>query len=133
MKKIISKNLFLIITFIIIVVPIITQAQVISGLVYECSSGGANPVYGNCTFNDLVAATRNVVNRITILALEFTVVIIAWAGFKYMTSEGNPGKIREATKMFQNVAVGIGFIIAAWVIVQLIARGLGVTSFTFTP
>jgi phosphotransacetylase len=129
-----SKFLLVMAFMFVLSLPAFVYAQRVSNLVYECVSGsGDTAVYGNCSFEDLVAATRNVVNRLTILALEFTVVVIAYAGFKYMTSEGNPGKIREATNMFKNVAIGIGFIICAWVIVQLIARGLGVTSFTFTP
>ncbi len=41
-----------------------------------------------------------------------------------MISEGNPAKISEATKMFKNVALGIIFIMAAWLIVTLITNSL---------
>jgi hypothetical protein len=94
---------------------------IISGLTYECDHTQA----GECTWDDLLAATKNVLDKGTIFALEFSVIVIAYAGFKYMTSEGNPGKIKEANTMFYKVAIGIVVILAAWLIVTLILGALG--------
>lgn len=92
-----------------------------SGLTYECFSGG---VYGNCTFADLVAAVQNFTNRLTVLVLAFTVVPIAWAGALYMVSGGNAGNRTKANEMLKKVAIGIFFMLAAWLIVNLIASTL---------
>ncbi|MBI4155774.1 MAG: hypothetical protein HY507_00900 [Candidatus Zambryskibacteria bacterium] len=88
-----------------------------TGITYEC-------VDGNCDFNDLVRATNKVVDFGRNFALLFSVVVIAYAGFLYMTSEGNPGKLAEANKMFVSVGKGIIFVMAAWLIVHLITNSL---------
>ncbi len=97
-----------------------------TGITYECveTNQAGDKVYGNCGYNDLIAAIKKVVKWGTIFALEFSVVVIAYAGFKYMTSAGNPGKIAEANKMFLRVVQGIILILAAWLIVTLITNAL---------
>lgn len=99
-----------------------------SGLVSECVTNG---VYGNCTFEDLIEATRIVINKLTLLAMGFCVITIAYAGFLFLTSEGNSGKISQAKGVLTKVVIGMCFIFGAWVIVNLIAKGLGVTAFSF--
>lgn len=95
------------------------------GLTYECFTGtGDDAVYGNCTWTDLVAATMNVINKVIPIAIGFSVVVIAWAGFIYMTEGSTPGGRARANKMFRNVGIGIFFIIAAWMIVNLISNAL---------
>ncbi len=90
------------------------------GIVYECSTG----LPGECTFDDLIKAAKHITDFLTVFALEFSVVVIAFAGFKYMTSGGNPGERQAANKMLLSVAKGIFFILAAWVIVTLITSTL---------
>lgn len=128
------KIKIIIFLFVSLVLPTQRALAETSGLVYECVSGsGASAVYGNCSWQDLIAATSNLVNKLTVLAIGFSVIVIAWAGFKYMTSGGSPQKISEANGIFTKVAIGLGFIIGAWAIVTLILKGLGVTSVAFTP
>jgi hypothetical protein len=71
------------------------------GIVYEC-----NPP-GDCTYGDLIAAVKRAIDWMIIFTLEFSVVIIAYAGFNYMISGDNPGKRAEANKMLTKVAIGI--------------------------
>ena len=96
-----------------------------TGITYECGDG---LTAGNCSFEDLIAATKRLTDFGTVFALEFSVVVIAWAGFKYMISGDNPGERKKANEMFQKVGLGILFILAAWLIISLILNGLKVTS-----
>lgn len=105
----------------VLFLPLILQAQ-ISGFVYECNSGRA----GECTFDDLIRAVNNIVNQGTVLAIGFSVVVIAWAGIRYVVSGGNPSERTKATNMLLSVVKGIVIIIAAWAFVRLIIAGLGV-------
>lgn len=96
-----------------------------TGITYECVSiKNGVTVYGECGYNNLIQATKKALDKIFIFVLEFSVVVIAWVGFNFMISQGNPGKIKEARDMFLKVAKGIGFILAAWLIVNLIATAL---------
>ncbi len=92
-----------------------------TGITYEC-------VDGNCDFNDLIAAVRKVTNWGTLFALQFSVVVIAYAGFKYMISGDNASERAAANKMLISVVKGIVFILAAWLIVHLIVSSLVSTS-----
>lgn len=76
------------------------------------------------SFEQLLIAVKSVINFAVKFVLMFTVVIIAWAGWLYMSSGGNSGKRQEANKMFVNVGWGIFYIMAAWLIVTLITNAL---------
>lgn len=99
--------------------PVISDAQ---QLVYECNSGAP----GECTFDDLITAVKRLTDWGTVFAIGFSVIVIAWAGIRYILSGGNPGERTKATNMLLSVVKGIVIIIAAWGIVRLILTGLGV-------
>jgi hypothetical protein len=97
-----------------------------SGISYTCTGTDANgnPTYDCETFADLIAAIKNVLNFATTIALSFSVVVIVYAGWLYLTSGGNPTQISRAHKMFGKVAWGIVWILAAWLIINLIMTTL---------
>lgn len=122
--------------FFLIAVPFFTKADTSvpsgTGISYECVQKGAGPngtdVYGNCTFADLIVGTKKVVDFGVKFALFFSVIVIAYAGFNYMISGDIPSKRQEANKMLRKVAIGIVFILCAWLIVTLILNALGVNN-----
>lgn len=99
-----------------------------TGFTYECiePTAGPNggPRYGNCTWNNLIEAVQRFFDFLIPFALFFTVVVLTYAGFFYMKSGTNPSDRTKANRMFQNVAIGIFFILAAWLIVKLITNAL---------
>ncbi|MEQ1561226.1 MAG: hypothetical protein ABL899_00720 [Nitrospira sp.] len=107
--------------------PSKTGTGEISGITYQCvKTVDGQKVYGDCGFNDLVEATNFVVRWGTGFALAFSFIVIAYAGFKYMISGGSTGELQKAKDILVKVAKGIGYILAAWLIVTLILNGLGV-------
>src|SRR3989344_7570286 len=102
-----------------------------TGITYECekdgpvdSSGNVTKVYGDCDFTDVVNAIKRMVDWGIIFALQFSVIVIAYAGFNYMISGDNASKRATANKMLLKVAIGIAWIIGAWLVVTLIANAL---------
>lgn len=97
-----------------------------SGIVPICYTGSDTaPVDVPCeTFDALITAIKKVIDWGVGLVLMFSVVIIAYAGSIYLRSGGNSGKRDKANKMFVSVAKGIFFILAAWLIVNLIMNAL---------
>lgn len=93
-----------------------------SGIVTGCQQSGKEVPCDS--FFQLIQAVKNVINTVVALALAFSVVIIAWAGWQYMTSGGEPAKRTKANAMFEKVAWGIGWVLAAWLIVNLIVTAL---------
>lgn len=105
------------------------QASPGTGITYECVQDiGGQKVYGNCTFNDLVSAVKDFFKAVFPLVFGFTSVIIAYAGYLYMTSGGNSGQRAKANKMFVSLAWGVFFMLAAWTIVTLVLNSLANSS-----
>lgn len=96
-----------------------------TGITYECSrTANGTTVYGDCSYDDLIRAVQKFFDVVIPLALGFSVVVIAFVGFNYMISGANPGKRKEANQMLEKVAIGIFFMLAAWLIVTLVANSL---------
>lgn len=112
--------------FCVLISPFLVSAQG-TGITYVCTGGAP----GECTFDDLIRAVQRVVNWGTVFALQFSVIVLAYAGFKYMTSGDNPGERKEANRLLTNVVKGIALIIGAWLMVRLIITALGVRADTF--
>ena len=47
-----------------------------------------------------------------------------YAGFKYITAEGNPSKIANLKKILGNIVLGIVIMLCAWLIVRTIMNVL---------
>lgn len=105
--------------------PPVTSPPAGTGITYECKETvNGETVYGNCKFNDLITATIKLVKFGVTITLMLSVVVIAFAGSKYMISGDKPGERQKANEMLRKVAIGIVFILAAWLIVTLIANSL---------
>lgn len=109
------------ILFLVMWMPLLLSAQG-TGIVYVCVSGAP----GECDFNDLIMAVTSVVNWATIFAIQFSVIVIAYAGFKYMISGDKPAERSAANAMMLKVVKGMALILLAWVIVRLILSALQV-------
>ena len=96
------------------------------GITYVCvgTINGQTSEVPCSTFTQLIAAVKGIVGFATTLALSFSVVVIVYAGWKYMTSGGSPEKRSEANKMFQKVLWGIFWILGAWLVINLIMNTL---------
>ena len=77
----------------------------------------------SCTFNSLVQLVDNIIDFIITISVSVSAIMFAYAGFLYLS--GNPGKIKQAHGIFKNVAIGLIFILGAWLIVKAILTGLG--------
>jgi len=101
--------------------PSTRPAATDTGITYECEKNG---VYGNCSFDDFIKAVKKIINAGTVLALAFSVVVIAYAGFIYMKSGDSAAERSKANTMFVKVGIGIAAILGAWLIVKLITDQL---------
>lgn len=66
-----------------------------------------------------------VFNIIWVVAVGFSVVMFIIAGFKYLTAQGDPSKVWEATRMVIYGAVGIGVMILSFSIVWILRLTIG--------
>jgi hypothetical protein len=94
-----------------------------TGITYECVDDKTGAP-GNCTWDDLIAATKKIVDWGIEFALFFTVVVLVYIGGEYMYYSDNASKRAAANQHFISVAKGIFFMLAAWLIVTLITSSL---------
>lgn len=74
---------------------------------------------------------KNVVSVIVGLAFMTMLVLIVWAGIKYLTSGGEPKAVASAHQTVTWALLGIIFMAVAWLVLQLIRTftGIDVTVF----
>lgn len=74
----------------------------------------------------------NVISVIVGLGFIALLVMLIWAGFKYLTSGGEPKAIQGANLTATWAILGIFFLAVAWLVLQLIGNftGINVTNFT---
>ncbi len=79
------------------------------------------PCTDKCTFTDVFRLFNNFLKFFfTTLLAPLFVCILIYAGFKYITAQGDPSKIVKIKKMLINIIKGIVLILCAWLIVHTI-------------
>ena len=82
---------------------------------------GLVPCIDDCGFKDLITLINSIVKFILVnLAIPISAIMFAYAGFELVTSGGNTEKKSQAKKIFINVAIGLIFVAAAFLIVQTV-------------
>jgi hypothetical protein len=73
----------------------------------------------------------NLISVVVGLGFIALLVLLVWAGFKYLTSGGDPKNIQAAHQTVTWALLGVLFLAIAWLILQLIAAftGIDVTIF----
>ena len=138
MKKILTKISIILGTLIVInIIPVIVIAQTQTftppsgDQTFSPPEGGVpilitNPLNCGSAGNsdnkcDLTAFINLILKNVIMpLAAVAAVGYIIWAGFSYVTAQGNPGKIAEAHKRLLYALIGTGILLGAAAISQVI-------------
>lgn len=75
-----------------------------------------------CDFKAVVATFQRILTFLLYLSIPLVVGIILYTGFKYLTAGGDAYKLEEAKKMLIPVAIGIFWVLAAWLVVNTILK-----------
>lgn len=104
-------------------VPEIANAAVLVSIVPdECTKGAP------CGWIGLIKMGQNILHDAVVFVGMAAVVSITYAGYLYITSQGNDKKISDAHAIFEKVVWGIFFTLGAWLLVYSITDWLGVNS-----
>jgi len=83
----------------------------------KCGTSATNP----CGFNDILVLINTVIHFILYdLAIPIAAIMFAYAGFELVTSGGSTEKKSKAIKIFTNVAIGLIFVAASFLIIKTI-------------
>jgi len=94
--------------------PLIAQAE-------PCTKGFlCDPL--KAEFSSIPLFIAGALKVVVMIALPIIVLFFVIAGFKFISAQGNPGKLDEARKNFMWVVIGALLIMGAWVLATLIAE-----------
>jgi|GEM_PF-3878082 len=79
------------------------------------------PCTDKCTFTDVFRLLNNFITFFfKSLLVPIVVLMIMYAGFQYLTAEGNPSKKANLKKLIWNLIKGVLLILCSWLIVRTI-------------
>ena len=118
---------FAIVTLFMVAPPALSFAQVgLKTIVPEkCQGANAATQCGLCEFAQLA---QNILNDAIYFAVVVSAILIAWAGWQYLTAGGQPYKVKSAKKTFTNIVIGLVLVVASWLFVNTILNALTGTS-----
>ncbi len=93
------------------------------------AKGSLVPCTNDCDFSSVFELINKLIDfLITDLLLPVAVLMFVYAGYKYITAEGNPGKRADVKKMVGHLILGMLIILLAWVIVKTLLGVIGYTN-----
>ncbi len=107
-----------------------TKYFIIAAIIFlgltSIANAGLVPCTGpdSCNFTQLGQMLMNVIMELFKLAIIFTGVGFAWAGFLYLTAGGDSGQIKKAHNVFGKIIIGFLILCCSFLIVNLIAATL---------
>jgi hypothetical protein len=90
--------------------------------------GSLIPCTNKCSFPDIIKLFNNILTfLITTVFLPLFVLVFMYAGYTYLTAQGNPSKIANVKKLLINVIIGLVIVLTAWLLVRVFFQTIGVT------
>ncbi len=80
---------------------------------------------GLSTERDIRVIIARVIRVVLFFLGTLAVILIIYAGFVYMTSQGEADKVKQAKDIFKNAIIGLLIVLSAYAIVSFIFRSMG--------
>ncbi|HEY4496320.1 MAG TPA: pilin [Candidatus Paceibacterota bacterium] len=123
------RSVIFLATFILIFVALTTPFSVQAVWVPDQPLIPCDGYTVKCDFDKLIVLANNIISMAIYLAILVAVAMFAFAGWLYLTSAGDTGKMKQAHTIFTNAAMGFVFVLTAWLIVTLILSALASKAF----
>jgi len=85
----------------------------------QCGPGTAKL---ECTICDLFQLAQNIYNFVIVFAFILALGALVWAGFKMMTSAGDPAKYKDALGKIRTILIGLAILLLAGLIVDTVLK-----------
>lgn len=102
---------------------LVPQVRTTDATVLSADSGGTGlvPCTDTCGFNDVITLINNIITfLITQLFIPIVILLFVYAGFKYITAQGNPAKVANIKKMVLHIVLGMILVLCSWLIVKTV-------------
>lgn len=77
-----------------------------------------------CDFNQLIVMFNRIISFLLYLSVPLVLGMIMFTAFKYLTANGDPGKLASAKKMLVPVVIGIFWVLGSWIVVKVFLANL---------
>lgn len=107
----------------VLFIPSFVSAKTSSGLIPcgNVETAAGVPTTERCDFNDFIQLAQNVIDFLIFkIAAPLAAVMFAYAGFLYLTNQGNESQVKKAHDIFWNVFIGLVVALAAWLVVNFV-------------
>lgn len=127
-------------------VPMRAEAAVWKGLLVQCTGRAlvpelrnragevvtsGDPSRGNeCTFYDMIAQIKLLMDYALMLAFPITIIVLAWGGIKLMMAQEKTDVRKEVKDMMLKVMWGFVIMLGAWLAVWTFAKVIGTSDLT---
>jgi heme/copper-type cytochrome/quinol oxidase subunit 2 len=91
----------------------------------EKVSGEIGKLEGNETINSIDSLVNTIVNIAVPIAILCLVVLVVYAGYMLISSQGNPDKLKEGREVLTNAIIGFFIVVLSVVILVLLSDTLG--------
>lgn len=102
----------------IILLPLLVSGETADTGLIGCSGP-------DCNINHLFGTLQNLIAKALQIGIGFVAIIFAYAGWTYMTANGDSAKIKQANGMFTKAAIGFVIALSAFLIVKLLLEATG--------
>lgn len=85
-----------------------------------------------CTLCDGIKMIKGIMDFLTKISISIAMLSILVGGIMYIFAGTNPGLVKKAQKIFKDTVIGLAIIFGAWLIINIIFAGLGVSSFAIS-
>lgn len=90
-------------------------------------AGKLIPCVNKCSFPDIIRLINNLLQfLITVIFLPLFVIVFMYAGYQYLTAQGNSAKVANVKKLIMNVVIGLVIVLTAWLVVKVLFQTIGV-------
>lgn len=79
-----------------------------------------------CDFDQGITLLNNIIDFGLMLIPFLAAIALMFAGFMYLTSAGDTGKVSKAHEIFTDTVIGIVVALAAWLIIKTILNSFGI-------
>lgn len=77
---------------------------------------------GTCNFCSLMVMINDIISWIVIIASLFSILVISYAGFLFIFSQGDRAALEQGKQLFFNGIIGIIIMVAGWTIVDTVMK-----------
>lgn len=109
--------------FVFVFAALLVPVSAVAAIVPECTEGG---IPGLCQACNIVQLVDNLLKFFVFVAVAAAAVMFAYAGILAVTASANKNNLASAKKIFLNTFLGLVFVVAAFLVIDLLIR-------TFVP